>query len=109
MAAHGFGIMPRGPAPGMRFDEYAPARYGCIFVDDDQMAALAPKLAAVELYWHTVDNPQKGLAYCGVTLIPPEKLPALICKIADEPACSALLELLGRAKASNRYVIHFGI
>ncbi len=32
------------------------------------------ELKGIKCYWHSIDRPEKGLAYHGVSLIPPESL-----------------------------------
>ena len=68
MAKHEFGIMERAPSPGERYDTYEPERYGCISVPDEDLEGLFADLR-INVYWHTLDRPEKGLAYCGITLI----------------------------------------
>ena len=41
MAVHAFGILPRSPVPGERYDTYEPERYGCVAVDDQWVEPLA--------------------------------------------------------------------
>ena len=76
MAKHEFGILPRDPRLGERYDAYEPERYGCVSVDDAWLEPLLEKLADIPAYWHALDRPETGLVYCGVTLIPPASLPA---------------------------------
>ena len=109
MATHEFGIMPQDPAPGERYDTYEPERYSCVAVDDELVEALAEKLADVPVYWHTLDRPEKGLAYCGITLIPPESIPALLAALDAAEAWTSLGGLLEEAKAAERFVIHYGL
>lgn len=109
MAKHEFGIMPDAPAFGKRYDEYEPHRYSCIRVDDESLEQAAEKLQSVDCFWHTTDVPGKGLAYCGITLIPPSSLGAFLNVIRDDPDLSELAKLLEEAEKENRWVIHFGI
>lgn len=109
MATHEFGIMPQDPAPRERYDTYEPERYGCVAVDDELVEALAEKLADVPVYWHTLDRPEKGLAYCGITLIPPESIPAILAALDAAEEWTSLGDLLEEAKAAGRFVIHYGL
>ena len=77
MAKHEFGIMPVAPQPGERYDQYGPWKYGCISVDDDYLEGIIEKLTSIDFYWHALSVEGKGLAYCGITLIPPSSLSAL--------------------------------
>lgn len=81
MAVHAFGILPRSPVPGERYDTYEPERYGCGAVDDQWVEPLAEKLREVPVYWHSLDLPGKGLDDCGITLIPPASIPAVLAAL----------------------------
>ena len=110
MANHEFGIMPHDPAPDRRYDEYEPQRYNCITVDDEDIEPLLTELQKVDCYWHTLRQPGKGLAYCGITLIPPTSL-ALFHSLLSGAGrrLEALIHLTEKAQLENRYIIHFGI
>ncbi|MBU5481447.1 hypothetical protein [Blautia sp. MSJ-19] len=60
-------------------------------------------------YWHTLSAEGKGLAYYGVTLIPPYSLKAFIDAIADIPELNELKKLLKQALDQNKWMIHYGI
>lgn len=109
MAVHEFGILPRDPVPGERYDDYEPGKYNCIAVDDDWIGPLAEKLRDVPVYWHTLDRPGKGLAYCGITLIPPASIPAVIAALGTAEVWTTLGGLLEEAKARGRFIIHYGL
>ena len=81
MAVHEFGILPRDPVPGERYDTYEPERYRCVAVDDAWAEPLAEKLTELPVYWHTLDQPGRGLAYCGITLIPPASIPSILAAL----------------------------
>ena len=78
MAMHEFGIMREIPQAGCRYDEYVPEKYDCISIDDDIVEVFAKKLLDVDMCWHTIDITEKGLAYFGITLIPPASLGSVI-------------------------------
>ncbi|MBE6963010.1 MAG: hypothetical protein E7443_00220 [Ruminococcaceae bacterium] len=107
MAKHEFGIMPCVPGVHERYDAYEPEKYGCIAVDDALIECIAPEWSEIDTYWHTTDCPAKGLAYCGVTLIPPESLHAMTKGKTN--AVSPLKELFRQAAEGKRFVIHFGL
>ncbi len=109
MAKHEFGIMTFAPQQSKRYDEYEPWKYACISVDDKDLEGAVERLTPVDFYWHTLSAPKKGLAYCGVTLIPPCSLKAFIDIIADIPKLCELKELLEKALDKNKWVIHYGI
>lgn len=106
---HAFGIMPQPPQPGRRCDDYAPERYVCAWAEDDVLSEAAEAISGAECYWHTLDRPEKGLAWYGVTLVPPESLPALLAALEDRPALQPVSRLLRQAERAHQFVIHFGI
>lgn len=98
MPHHEFGIMPKEPKSGKRYDHYEPEKYGCISVSNDYIVPFLDKFHAVKCYWHTLDRAELGLAYYGITLIPPTSLGSIIEEIKDNAALSALSALLLRAE-----------
>ena len=109
MAKHEFGIMKNNPKPSLRYDAYEPQKYNSISVDDDYIEQIAPRLNDVEFYWHSLNMPAKGLAYCGVTLIPPASIERMIEVIKTVDALSDLTQLLQKAQSESKWVIHFGL
>lgn len=78
MPKHEIGLMQHEPMKGVRYDSYEPEKYNCISINDDFIEPLLAELSDIDCYWHSVDNPSKGLAYWGITLIPPEALDSII-------------------------------
>lgn len=109
MPSHEFGIMPKKPEHGQRYDEYKPEKYHCIGVHDIFLQPLLHRIAALDFFWHSLDVPGKGLAYYGITLIPPQSHAELISIIGCTDGLAQLRALLATALAENKYVIHFGI
>lgn len=109
MAIHEFAIMPQEPQKGMRYDEYEPQKYACISVDDDEIESILQSLNEINFYHHTVDEPKKGLAYYGITLIPPTSDKDFIEAIKDNEKLENLKALLKTALAFDKWIIHFGI
>ena len=109
MAEHYFGIMQTAPEKGKRFDDYNPVNYNCISVDDNDMLPFLEKLREKKCFWHTLDKPEYGLAYYGITLIPPESFSSIIEIIWNNPNLSDLMALFVEAEKTKKYVIHFGI
>ncbi len=107
MAMHEFGIMEEIPQAGCRYDEYVLEKYDCISIDDDIVEEFANRLLDVDMHWHTIDIFGKGLAYCGITLIPPVSLAAVIEEADNFDELFELRELLRQAQQENLYVIHF--
>ena len=109
MLKHEFGIMPQAPRPGERFDCYEPKKYRCVSVPDEAIEPLLEAFRLGKTYWHTLDRPEPGLAYAGITLIPPETLDAYLEIVRKEPELTELAALFTEAKTSGSFVIHFGI
>ena len=109
MAKHEFGIMQHAPQPKERYDAYEPQKYNCIAVDDDDIEKIDICLNCVDFYWHTLDVPAKGIAYTGVTLIPPASLQSFMDVIEKMTELKELKDLLEKARSENKWVIHFGL
>ena len=109
MAKHEFGIMQNAPKQGERYDEYEPQQYNCISVDDYYLEDVVEKFSHIEFYWHTLDIKGKGIAYCGVTLIPPSSIKAFVEVIEDVYGLSELKELMERALKESKWIIHYGL
>ena len=106
---HEFGIMAEDPLHGERYDSYEPWEYNAISVHDDFIEPLMPHLNEIDMFWHTLDIPGKGLAYYGITLIPPAAHPDVLEIIRPVPELQPLSELVGCAIKEQRYIIHFGL
>lgn len=111
MAKHEFGIMKHEPRSNERFDEYEYHKYNCIKIDDDFIEPILIDLQGIDCYWHTIQISGKGLAYYGITLIPPESMDALtnILSVQNKIEYIDLIFLINKAKEENKYIIHFGI
>ncbi len=109
MAKHEFGIMQTPPQEGKRYDEYEPEKYGCISVNDDYLEDIVSNFDHIDFYWHTLDVKGKGIAYCGVTLIPPTSINSFVGVIEGIPELTELKELSQRAHSENKWIIHFGL
>lgn len=109
MAKHEFGIMKKTPTHGKRYDEYEPEKYCCISVDDEYIENITCDLDNIDFYWHTIDKAGKGLAYFGITLIPPKSINSIIKVIDNKKEFNELKILLLKAKTENKFVIHYGI
>ena len=111
MYKHNFGIMNNKPMNKERFDEYEPQKYNCISVEDYLIESILCELQNISCYWHTIQNKGDGLAYYGITLIPPESMDSLknILLLKDNIEYKDLISLVNKAKEENKYIIHFGI
>ena len=109
IAKHEFGIMPVPPCEGGRYDVYAPWQYNSNSVDDVYLDAVLSQLELIDFYWHTLAVKGKGLAYCGVTLIPPSSLRPFLSVIDSLPCFSELTQLFLLALREQKWVIHYGL
>jgi len=109
MAKHEFGIMKVAPRLNKRYDTYEPEKYKCISVDDDYIEPLLERLSQIDCYWHSLERPEKNLAYCGITLIPPSSLQRFIELLEGTVGTEELRSLLMKAKEEDKFIIHFGI
>ena len=78
-------------------------------VDDQFIEPLLPEFERLNLFWHTLDVPGSGLAYCGITLIPPESLVRFASLVGNNAALADFRQLLLEAKERHQFVIHFGL
>ena len=97
------------PKKGKRYDDYEPQKYNCISVDDDYLEDIVADFDHIDFYWHTLDVKGKGIAYCGITLIPPSSIEDFTAVIKDIPELSALKELSEKALQESKWIIHFGL
>ena len=109
MAKHEFALMDHAPGQTERFDEYEPRRFRLIAVDDEYIEPLLPQFDQVDCYWHTLAVPGKGLAYYGITLIPPEACASFLAITAPYPALRELTALFCRAREEGKFIIHYGL
>ena len=109
MARHEFGIMQDEPQQGKRYDDYEPWEYDCISVDDEYLEGIVENFNHIDFCWHTTDIRGKGIAYCGITLIPPCSVTAFVEVIKDIPELSKLKVLSEKAFAENKWIIHYGL
>lgn len=111
MAKHEFGIMEIEPIATQQFNDYDSNKYNCISIDDDLIEPILFDLQNVGCYWHNILNQGKGLAYCGITLIPPKSIDKFIKVLVsqDNFEYNSLIDMANRAKEYNKYIIHFGI
>jgi hypothetical protein len=88
-----------------------------VAVPDDMLNAWMGHLEQLPTYWNGLYRQKEGLARTGVTLIPPESLPALMeVVIAETEAVfrqlsefGQLLALLKRAGVERKFVVCYGV
>lgn len=94
---------------------YEANKYNCISVDDDLISNLDKHLSIMKTYFHSFSRPEYGLAYWGITIIPPESLSLFFdivtsseyFKKSDE--LSELASKILQAIEEEKYMIHFGV
>lgn len=114
MPVHEFGIIDNIEDVKSQFD-YEPLKYKCTSVDDEIIDTLNDQLSIVKTYFHSLDRPEYGLAYWGITIIPLESLSLFYDVVTSSPSykkSDELVELVAKiiqAKEEKKYMIHFGI
>ena len=94
---------------------YKPERYGCVWIDDDYLDDWWSRLELIPTFFHTLDRPELGPARYGITLIPPESLPALEeivlsdRRIQTDEQLVELSRVLREAIRRKKHMIHFGV
>ena len=95
---------------------YNPEKYHCVSIDDEvYIEDWWDKLVLLKTYFHNLNRPDFGLARWGITLIPPESLPAFQeGVIADrrmnrDGQLAALSDKISEAIRREKYMIHFGV
>lgn len=101
--------------PNQKYTTYEPEKYYCVAIDDECIDDWWERLLMIRTYNMSLEQPQWALSRWGITLIPPESLPALLEIIAEDNRIyrdDSLVELAGlvrQAIAENKYMIHYGI
>ena len=85
------------------------------YYDDDYLDDWWSRLELIPTFFHTLDRPELGLARYGITLIPPESLPALEeivlsdRRIQTDEQLVELSRVLREAIRRKKHMIHFGV
>lgn len=102
--------------PDKKYIEYEPERYHCVAIDDDEyISDWWERLLMIRTYNMSLEQSQWALSRWGITLIPPESLPALLAIIAEDKRIywdDKLVEfadLIRQAITENKYMIHYGV
>ncbi|MGN7399999.1 short-chain dehydrogenase [Cytobacillus praedii] len=97
------------------YTEYTPQKYNCISVDDDLLNSLSEQLSIMKTYFHSLKRPEIGLAYWGITIIPPESLSLFYDVISTSPyfkksaELNELASIIIQASVEKKYIIHYGV
>ncbi|KOP82700.1 short-chain dehydrogenase [Cytobacillus solani] len=97
------------------YNDYTPQKYSCISVDDDLINSLNEKLSIMKTYFHSYKRPEFGLAYWGITIIPPESLSLFYDVVLSSRYFKKSAELhelaakIIQATEEKKYMIHYGV
>ncbi|OEH92438.1 short-chain dehydrogenase [Bacillus solimangrovi] len=111
---HEFGIIDDFDI-GKDYGDYAPKKYNCITVEDDLIQELSKDLKLLKSYFHSYDRPEFGLAYYGITIIPPPSLSFFYNVVVSSSKFKSSEELIDlaaiivQASEEQKYMIHFGV
>ncbi len=95
---------------------YEPSKYSYVYIDDElYIDDWWDKLMLMKTFYHNLNRPAYGLARFGITLIPPESLPAFQDivitdkRIYKDEHLVDLANMIQEAIDKNKYMIHIGI
>ncbi|MCH4890949.1 short-chain dehydrogenase [Acidaminobacter sp. JC074] len=114
MLTHEFGIVGNDSDLKNGF-EYTPKKYKCICVDDNLIQSIFNELKLMKTYFHELSRKEFGLAYYGITIIPPESLSVfeeILLNAKKTKKYNDLDELLRLVKIgleNQKHIIHFGV
>jgi len=111
MPKHEFGIIDKISNDKHLYEEYEPNKYNCVSIHDDFITPILKELMKINTFFHNTSRPEKGLAYCGITLIPPTSL-IEFKQIIDNFGVRELIPLsdkISEAITLQKYMIHYGI
>ncbi|MGE7921264.1 short-chain dehydrogenase [Viridibacillus sp. NPDC093762] len=111
---HEFGILDDFDKQ-KNYIDYKLQEYNYISVDDDIINCLMEQLSIMKTYFHSFKRPEYGLAYSGITIIPPESLSLFYDVVtssryfAKSVELQELASIIIKAIEVKNYIIHFGI
>lgn len=109
MGEHRFAVLEAPPRPGERWKRTGWKKYSCVAVHDDYLADVREDLQKLPVYLESIEEAGEGLEECGIELIPPESIPALLQALEEKEGFGELRPLLRRAQKEGKFVIHFGL
>ena len=101
--------------PNQKYTTHEPEKYHCVAIDDEYIDDWWERLLMMRTYNMSLKQPQWALSRWGITLIPPESLPALLEIIAEDnriywdDSLVELADLVWQAITENKYMIHYGV
>jgi hypothetical protein len=115
---HDFGIIDFFEE-GKCYCDYEPKDFNCIPVSDRYIGPIIRKykydFSFMDTYFLDSTQPSAGLAYCGVTIIPPESLKKFKDIIIDannhykSKELELLIEKIDEAMKLNKHMIHYSL
>jgi len=97
-------------------ESYEPESYDCIAIDDDlYITDWWDKLILLKTYFHCMSRPDFSLARWGITIIPPESLPAFQQIVLEDYRINTdnnlvlLADKIQKAIKENKHMIHYGV
>lgn len=114
MPKHEFGIIDELDLE-KKYDVYEPEKYSCVEIDDEIIEDLLDELEKLITYFHKIGNENFGLAYYGVTILPPSSLNLFLDIIErnknkfEEDQYQLFVSLIQSAMDKKKHMIHFGI
>ena len=111
MAYHEYGIIEDFHPLSSEYEEYAPEKYGCIRVEEDLAEPVMERLVDLPTFFHRGTRPEKGFAWCGITIVPPQSLPRFLAAVeeAKAPGLARLKQMIRTAQARGKHMIHYGL
>lgn len=111
-SVHEFGIIDKVNSKKDYDGEYSPEKYKCISVEDDIICRLSENLTVMKTYFHSMNRPEFGLAYFGITIIPPDSL-LFFCNAVTSSGyfkeSDELVLKIQQAITEKKHMIHYGI
>lgn len=114
-SVHEFGVIDDINSQVDYGGEYSPEKYKCISVEDDIICSLSEDLSSMKTYFHSMNRPEFGLAYFGITIIPPNSLP-FFCNVVtasgyykESEELNELFLKIQQAIKEEKHMIHYGI
>lgn len=114
MPVHEFGIIDNIDFEKNQIN-YEPLKYNCISVDDAIILSLKGQLSIIKTYFHSLERPEFGFAYYGITIIPPESLSLFYDVVTSSrfhkksDQINELAIKIIQAKEEKKYMIHYGV
>jgi hypothetical protein len=111
---HEFGVIDNLDVT-YNYEEYNPQKFTCISVDDDIINSIYVHLSVMKSFFHSLNRPENGLAYCGITIIPPESLSLFYDIVTtskffkESGELVELASLISLAIEKKKHMIHYGI